>query len=426
MKQYWWIVLVAVLACVGATAIFAERQRPSYMARATLVVGPSDLLAAPRDAVESLNALDRRSVVATLAHLSSSQAIQARAQEQLRLSAQQAAWFHVSTVVIPDTNILEITVTGPGQRFVPVYANAIAGQTIAYSRNYYPVYELKLLDPAAPDGQPVGADMSRKLLAGGILGLLIGVGAAFLLNRYLSLLWSVLRDNWGSSNLFFGAIGIFPKSVFIAGEVERLGISHVHAHYATHPALAALIVSRLTGASFSFTAHAHDIFLHQQMLAEKVSAAGFVVAISKFNKAYLVDHAPGVPDAKIKVVHCGIEPERYRASASRANPPSGSDTLTAVCVASLQPYKGLRHLVRACGEVLRHVRDFRCLIVGEGAERTELEALILELGLQDSVQLLGGNSRRFRPQRQWSSGCSRRPTATRSVALEEWPTPSTF
>jgi Ser/Thr protein kinase RdoA (MazF antagonist) len=120
--------------------------------------------------------------------------------------------------------------------------------------------------------------------------------------------------------------------------------------------------------------------------------ARFVAAISKHNKDYLLRLAPGVSPDKISVVHCGIELEKYgtrgdRAS-DRSNPAGGQ--ITGICVASLQPYKGIRHLICASAQVLRREPGFRCLIVGEGVDRPKLEALIDELGLQHTVRLLGG------------------------------------
>ena len=213
--------------------------------------------------------------------------------------------------------------------------------------------------------------------------------------RYLRLLWSVLKLNWGSANLCLGALGIFPKSVYFARLIERLGVRHVHAHYATHPALAAYIISELTDVGFSFTAHAHDIFLHQHMLREKVERAQFVVAISQFNKEYLLRCAPRVSPEKIQVVHCGIELANYDAAGEPGQSDAAGDAITAVCVGSLQPYKGIKHLVHACAEVVRSNPAFRCVVIGEGVDRPELEALIAELDLQGTVELLGG-----RPQHE--------------------------
>jgi len=224
---------------------------------------------------------------------------------------------------------------------------------------------------------------------------IIAANASFLRRnprRYLGLLWSVLKGNWGSANLFVGALGIFPKSVYLARLAEEQGVGHVHAHFATHPALCALIISKLTGVGYSITVHAHDIFLHQRMLTEKLEGARFVASISMYNKDYLQRLVPGVEPDKIKIVHCGIELENYDAlgeSPSDRQAPS-DDRITAICVASLQPYKGIKYLIRACAQVVASTPDFRCLVVGQGADRAKLEALIDEMGLRENVYLLGG------------------------------------
>src|SRR5437016_1216183 len=64
-------------------------------------------------------------------------------------------------------------------------------------------------------------------------------------------LWAeVLGATWGSANFFLGALGIFPKAVRFAYEMARQGVTHVHVHFASHPAVAALIIHRLTGIPF--------------------------------------------------------------------------------------------------------------------------------------------------------------------------------
>src|SRR3954452_20392927 len=64
--------------------------------------------------------------------------------------------------------------------------------------------------------------------------------------------------------------GVLPRALAtipLAAAHARLactrGIEHVHAHYATYPALSAWLCRRLAGVPYSFTAHAHDIFVDQ-------------------------------------------------------------------------------------------------------------------------------------------------------------------
>ena len=64
-------------------------------------------------------------------------------------------------------------------------------------------------------------------------------------------------------------------------------------------------------------------------------------------------------------------------------------------VANLSSFKDIPTVLRAFAR-LRSVRDCRLLILGEGSERIMLEKLIRELGISDSVQLVGFDQNPFR------------------------------
>jgi glycosyltransferase involved in cell wall biosynthesis len=204
---------------------------------------------------------------------------------------------------------------------------------------------------------------------------------------YLQTLWRVLLGNLRSANLFIGAAGIFPKSVYFARLLSHRNVRHVHAHFATHPALSAYVIAKLTGLSFSFTVHAHDIFVHSAMLAEKLETAEFVVAISEYNKRYLCRRFPHLSN-KIRVVHCGITPENYEPKLNRDAARAGSG-FALVTVASLQVYKGIEYLVRACALLIKTIPDLKCTVIGEGPERNALTQLIDRLELNGVVSLVG-------------------------------------
>jgi glycosyltransferase involved in cell wall biosynthesis/aminoglycoside phosphotransferase (APT) family kinase protein len=185
---------------------------------------------------------------------------------------------------------------------------------------------------------------------------------------------------------------LFPEAVALAERLERAGVRHLHAHYATHPATVALVISRLTGIRFSFTAHAHDIFVRRVLLGTKIREAAFVRAISRFNRDFLLDRYPDVAPEKIAVVHVGVDPARYEAAAAdrAASAAARASAPTAlVAVAALRPYKGLSVLLDACARLAHEGVAFTCQIIGEGPERQALATRIAELGLGDTVTLLG-------------------------------------
>ena len=207
---------------------------------------------------------------------------------------------------------------------------------------------------------------------------------------YFGALYEVLSGPFGSLNFFAGAAGIFPKSVRFAYEMERAGVQHVHAHFATHPTVAALIIHRLTGIPFSFTVHGHDLHVEKRMLAEKLSAARFAVAISDYNRDTMIEECGEWAKGKIAVVHCGIDPRVFDATARKTR---GDGTLKMLCVGRFDEVKGHPVLVEACRKLSERGIPFVCDLVGEGPRRPEVEALIERAGLTGRVRTLGPQPR---------------------------------
>jgi len=206
---------------------------------------------------------------------------------------------------------------------------------------------------------------------------------------YFKVLFEVLKGTFGSANFFFGAAAIFPKAVLFAYEMEKQKINHVHAHFATHPAVAALIVHRLTGIPFSFTAHGSDLHVERRMLDRKVEAAAFAVTISSFNKEIMVKECGEQARGKIHIVHCGVDPDEFPYPTVRKN----RDRFQIVCVAAFKDVKGHTYLVEACRILQERGVDFACHLVGEGELRSKIEEQIAQVGLQNKVILHGARPR---------------------------------
>jgi len=249
--------------------------------------------------------------------------------------------------------------------------------------------DITLLALFAPDHPFVHRDAERWMprvhrvnRAAGVRGL-----CRWLVRRPVATLRILAEIVWAYAahpGLLTRALATVPLGCAHALGVERAQIRHVHAHFATYPALTAWICSRLTGSTFSVTAHAHDLFVHQAHLRAIVHEASFVVTISEFNRRFLAPYGGGDP-TPVHVVRCGVDPDRYR-FAPRAPPTDGR--VRALCVASLEEYKGHRILLDALavgGAVDRIDVD----VVGAGSRRSELEAQAGRLGLTGRVRFLG-------------------------------------
>lgn len=207
--------------------------------------------------------------------------------------------------------------------------------------------------------------------------------------RYLSLWGRVLWENLSSPNFLVRAIALLPKAVYAAQQMQRDGINHIHAHYATHPALVAWIIHQLTGISYSVTVHAHDIFVRTDMLDSKLRDAAFIAAISEYNRNHIAKLVGSWVRAKTHIVHCGIIPSHYPTQAAPRQP---HQPLEIIAIGSLQPYKGHKYLIEACAHLHAQNIPFRCRIIGGGEEMADLQHRIRAAGLSEQVQLLGAKT----------------------------------
>jgi glycosyltransferase involved in cell wall biosynthesis/cellulose synthase/poly-beta-1,6-N-acetylglucosamine synthase-like glycosyltransferase len=205
--------------------------------------------------------------------------------------------------------------------------------------------------------------------------------------RYWSTFAEMIRGTRPSRNFFIGALGIWPKSVHLARRLEQDQVRHLHAHFASHPALAAWIVYRLTGIGYSFTAHGSDLHVDQTMLEKKIDDARFVVSISEYNRRFIEQRLGRSFKDKIKVVHCGVDTRLFSPNPAGLQTDGGG--LRILCVAALRDVKGHRHLIDACALLRDRGVGFRCRLVGDGPLRVQLERQIRTLGLSDQVRLLG-------------------------------------
>ena len=183
VRHWWWLPLLGFLIGAGSALLARSGQQTSFEAQSTLVIGPARALIDTREIVNSLTALDRRSVVATFALIPSSRAVGRLAQSRLGMSDAQISKFAINTKVIPDSNVLAVSVRGPDRVQTARLADEIALQTIGVSRDLYSIFSVKVLDRAQLPNTSQGSGDSRAVVLGGLLGLLIGLAGSYFLDR---------------------------------------------------------------------------------------------------------------------------------------------------------------------------------------------------------------------------------------------------
>ena len=80
--------------------------------------------------------------------------------------------------MLPDNNIIDLTVKGPHPELIAIIANNIGQAAITYVEGLYPIYGLRLLDPATPSNVPISPQPMRDASIALVLGLVVGVALA--------------------------------------------------------------------------------------------------------------------------------------------------------------------------------------------------------------------------------------------------------
>lgn len=180
-----------------------------------------------------------------------------------------------------------------------------------------------------------------------------------------------------------------------AAEVARLaqaaGITHLHAHFSSDPATVALLAARIMGGTFSFTAHARDIYhtyvsprIDDDKRRAKLREAAFAVTVSDFNAAHLRRLCPEAA-GRIHRLYNGIDLSLF-APADKAHAPVPGRI---VAVGRLVEKKGFAVLINACAILRDRGIVFDCRIIGDGPLHGALTAQIAALGLGGDVTLAG-------------------------------------
>ncbi len=175
------------------------------------------------------------------------------------------------------------------------------------------------------------------------------------------------------------------QAALLALQVQEKGITHLHAHFATSATIVARLAALFSGITYSFTAHAKDIFhesVNDHDLLQKIQDASSVVTVSDYNVAFLQDKF-GHAASKVQRIYNGLDLSRLLYSAPQNRPPR------IVAVGRLIEKKGFSDLIAACAELQQSNINFECHIIGDGPLKDSLNKDILKYNLQDKVKTLG-------------------------------------
>lgn len=229
---------------------------------------------------------------------------------------------------------------------------------------------------------------TQYVLQGGVASLLFAAAQIVCLHplRFLSALGLALKMGRRADRSWPFHLIYLAEACGITSWLQASGSRHLHAHFGTNSAEVAMLSSVLSGLPYSFTVHGPEEFDKPEFirLPEKIRRAAFVVAITSFCRSQLFRWSGHTDWHKIKIVHCGLEDE-FHTGAPVALP----TVPRLVCVGRLCEQKGQLLLVAAVGQLVKRGIAIELVLAGDGEMRAEIEALILQYGVQAQVRITG-------------------------------------
>jgi diguanylate cyclase (GGDEF)-like protein len=180
-QRGWWIIVLLALAAMNFSLLVSYFTPPVYETSSRFVVSPNAAVYSNSwDIVDSLDTLDRRSIINTYKELLASPAVYRTNPElQNMSSAELDSRYNIVAVVIPDTNILKLTVEGPDPDGVVLVANAVGKEALEYINKLYPVYNFSILDEPDIPTKPIRPEPVGNAALALLIGTVLGTALAF-------------------------------------------------------------------------------------------------------------------------------------------------------------------------------------------------------------------------------------------------------
>lgn len=183
LQRGWWLIILVALVALMASLIFSYVAVPQYKATTRLILTPGSLLTSegnPEVLIAGLETLDLRSVVATYTEIMSSKKILNESLTYLGVDGFPEKEYIILAVALPESSVLELSVTGPDPRLAADLANALGYQTILFTRGLNRVYELNFLDQAIVPSDPISPKPIQDAALSLVLGIAVGAALAIL------------------------------------------------------------------------------------------------------------------------------------------------------------------------------------------------------------------------------------------------------
>src|SRR5688572_10247412 len=189
IRRGWWLILIAALVAVNLSLVYSYYlTQPTYEAFARFIVSPDIQNIASGDLINSLEALDRRSIVSTYAEVLNSREIINGTMSLLGADPAQFNNYQTLVTVLPEANIIRFSVRGPDPEVAAILANSIGQNAIDFIQNLYVIYNIEFLDQAVVPSEPIEPKPIQNAGLALLVGTVAGIGLAIFRDQLSSTL----------------------------------------------------------------------------------------------------------------------------------------------------------------------------------------------------------------------------------------------
>lgn len=174
IRRRFWLILLIPLAAVIITFFIDSRATPTYQTSVRLLISADTTFLEGRDLINGYTSLDRASIVANFVEIANSRRIFVDTLTELGLVDGTKDLYRISTVALPSTSVLEMSVTGPDPENVQRMADTAAENFTAFVAENFDGYAIETLDAAYLPQVPVEPNIPRDMAVALVLGLMIG------------------------------------------------------------------------------------------------------------------------------------------------------------------------------------------------------------------------------------------------------------
>jgi len=187
IQRSWWMIVISALVATNLSLAYSYYfVTPMYESVARFIVSPNLQSTDSRDLVNSLEALDKRSIIATYAEVLNSSQIVESAIQLLQANPDEFSEYTTSVTVLPDASIIRFSVQGPDPEVAAMLANGIGQYAINVVKNLYVVYDINFLDKAIASEEPYQPQPLQDAGLALLAGLMLGVGLAIFRDQLTS------------------------------------------------------------------------------------------------------------------------------------------------------------------------------------------------------------------------------------------------